>query len=186
MLGGDKLYANQAAQYGDLNVRWLHGAVAKNLKASYEVLLVPAKTTFKNYEDVTFDDPSKEYITESEQIFDGRLDEQGNVRMAIKLQTSDEPPGMLKAIFKGKVFEEGGDFSIDNTTVQYVPYSSFAGIKVPDGDKRGMLVTDKDHNVRVVSVDSKGLPVDRKLEVSLYKLQWRWWWDNSWESKISN
>ena len=180
---GDKLYANQAAQYGDLNVRWLHGAVAKNLKASYEVLLVPAKTTFKNYEDVTFDDPSKEYITESEQIFDGRLDDQGNVRMAIKLQTGDEPPGMLKAIFKGKVFEEGGDFSIDNTTVQYVPYSSFAGIKVPDGDKRGMLVTDKDHNVRVVSVDSRGLPVDRKLEVSLYKLQWRWWWDNSWESK---
>ena len=46
-----------------------------------------------------------------------------------------------------------------------------------------MLVTDKDHNVRVVSLDSKGNQVDRKLEVSLYKLQWRWWWDNSYESK---
>ncbi|NJN28110.1 MAG: hypothetical protein HC819_20135 [Cyclobacteriaceae bacterium] len=179
---GDKLYADQGTAYGNLNVRWLHGATAKNLKASYEVLLVPAKTSFKGYEDVAFDDPSKEYITESEQIFDGRLDEQGSVRIPIKLETGEEAPGMLKAIFKGKVFEEGGDFSIDNTSVPYVPYASFAGIKVPDGDKRGMLVTDKDHNVRVVSVDSKGNPTDRKLEVSLYKLQWRWWWDNSYES----
>ncbi|MCK5367622.1 MAG: hypothetical protein KAQ62_03690, partial [Cyclobacteriaceae bacterium] len=124
----DRLYAGQGAQYGNLNVRWLHGAIAKNLKASYEVLLVPTKTTFKKYEDVTFDDPSKEFISESEQIFEGRLNDQGFVRMPFKLQTGDEPPGMLKAIFKGKVFEEGGDFSIDNTSIPYVPYQSFAGV----------------------------------------------------------
>ena len=177
------MYADQGAQYGNLNVRWLHGAIAKNLKVSYEVLLVPTKTSFKNYEDVTFDDPSKEFISESQQIFEGRLDQNGFVRMSFKLQTGDEAPGMLKAIFKGKVFEEGGDFSIDNTSIPYVSYKSFAGIKIPEGDKRGMLVTDKDHNVRIVSLDSKGNPIDRKLEVSLYKLQWRWWWDNSYESK---
>ncbi len=179
----DRLYADQGTQYGNLNVRWLHGAIAKNLKASYEVLLVPTKTTFQKYEDVTFDDPSKEFISENEQIFEGRLNDQGFVRIPFKLQTGDEPPGMLKAIFKGKVFEEGGDFSIDNTSIPFIPYQSFAGIKAPEGDKRGMLVTDKDHNVRVVSLDAKGNPIDRKLEVSLYKLQWRWWWDNSWESK---
>lgn len=179
----DRLYADQGSQYGNLNVRWLHGAIARNLKASYEVLLVPTKTTFRKYEDVTFDDPSKEFFSESEEIFKGRLNEQGYIRMPFKLQTGNEPPGMLKAIFKGKVFEEGGDFSIDNTSIPFVPYKSFAGIKAPEGDKRGMLVTDKAHNVRVVSLDSKGNPVDRKLEVSLYKLQWRWWWDNSWESK---
>lgn len=179
----DRLYADQGSQYGNLNVRWLHGAVAKNLKASYEVLLAPTKTSFKNYEDVTFDDPSKQFNAESEQIFQGRVDEQGFARMSFKLRTGDSAPGMLNAIFKGKVFEEGGDFSVDNTSVPYVPYQSFAGVKTPEGDKRGMLVTDKDHNVRVVSLGSKGNPIDRKLEVSLYKLQWRWWWDNSYESK---
>ncbi len=180
---GDRLYADQGAQYGNLNVRWLHGAVAKNLKASYEVLLVPTKTTFKNYEDVTFDDPTKEFTSESEQIFEGRLNDQGFVRMPFKLKITNEAPGMMRAIFKGKVFEEGGDFSIDNTTVPYVPYKSFAGIKVPEGNRWGALPRDKSHKVRIVSVDAKGNPVDRKLEVSLYKMRWRWWWDNSWESR---
>ncbi len=181
----DKLYASGGYQHGKLEVRWLHGAIAKNLRARYELLLVPTKTTFRNYENVTFDDPSKEFISESKQIFEGRLDEKGFAIMPFKLETGSEPPGMLKAIFKGKVFEEGGDFSIDNTPISYVPYQSFAGVKAPEGDKRGMLVTDKSHKVRIVSLDATGNPIDRSLEVSLYKLQWRWWWDNSWES-ISN
>jgi hypothetical protein len=179
----DKLYEDRGTQYANLNVRWLHGAIARNLKASYEVLLVPTKTTFKNYEDVTFDDPSKEFITETEQIFEGRVNEEGVARLPFKLQTGDDPPGMVNAIFKGKVFEEGGDFSIDNTTVPYVPYNTFVGIKIPEGDKRGMLVTDKDHNIRVVSLDARGNPINRNLEVSVYKLRWRWWWDNSFEDK---
>lgn len=180
---GDRLYADQGAQYGNLNVRWLHGAIAKNLKASYEVVLVPTKSIFKNYEDVTFDDPTKEFISESEQIFEGRLNDEGFVKMAFKLQTTTEAPGMMKAIFKGKVFEEGGDFSIDNTSVPFVPYKSFAGIKVPEGNRWGALPRDKSHNIRIVSLDSKGVAIDRKVEVSIYKMQWRWWWDNSWESR---
>jgi len=179
----DRLYTDQGTQYGNLSVRWLHGAVAKNLKATYEVLLTPTKTIFKNYEDVTFDDPSKEFTAESEQIFDGRLNDQGFVRMPFKLKVTDEAPGMMKAIFKGKVFEEGGDFSIDNTTIPYVPYQSFAGIKVPEGNRWGALPRDKSHTIRVVSLDARGNPINRQLEVSLYKLQWRWWWDNSWESR---
>ncbi|MCG8306381.1 MAG: MG2 domain-containing protein [Cytophagales bacterium] len=179
----DKLYADQGTQYGNLKVRWLHGAVAKNLKASYEVLLVPTKTSFKGYEDVTFDDPSKEFRPENEPVFEGRLDEQGIARIPFRLQTTDEAPGMMKAVFKGKVFEEGGDFSIDNTAIQYVPYNSFAGIKVPEGNRWGALPRDKSHHVRIVSLDSRGNPVDRKLEVGLYRMQWRWWWDNSWENR---
>ncbi len=181
----EKLYAGDGSLYANLDVRWLHGAVAKNLNASYEVLLVPVKTVFKNYEDVSFDDPGKEFITENKPIFEGRLDENGKSRIPFKIEAGNEAPGMLKAVFKGKVFEEGGDFSIDNTSVTYVPYTSFVGVKAPQGDKRGMLVTDKDHKVRIVTLNDHGNPVDRKVEVSLYKLQWRWWWDNSYES-ISN
>lgn len=180
---GDKLYSDAGTQYANLNVRWLHGAVAKNLKVGYEVMLTPIKTSFKNYENLIFDDPSKEFITESEPVFEGRLDEEGKARLPFKLATGDDPPGMVRAIFKGKVFEEGGDFSIDNTNVTYVPYKTFVGVKAPQGDKRGMLLTDQDHPVRVVTLDAHGNPVSVKLEVSVYKLQWRWWWDNSWEDK---
>ncbi len=180
---GDKLYHDQGTQYANLNVRWLHGAVAKNMKASYEVLLVPMKTNFQSYENLIFDDPSKEFITETEPVFEGRLNDQGNARLPFKLDTGDDPPGMVRAIFKGKVFEEGGDFSIDNTSITYVPYNSFVGVKAPQGDKRGMLLTDQDYNVRIVSLDARGNPLSKRLEVSIHKLQWRWWWDNSYEDK---
>ena len=64
---------------------------------------------------------------------------------------------MLKAIFTGKVYEEGGDFSIDKLTLPYYPYASFVGVKLPPGDAaRGMLLTDKDHKVQVVTVDPEG------------------------------
>ena len=169
---------------GMLNVRWLHGAVARNLKATYEVLLVPTKTTFSGYENLSFDDPSKEFFQDAEVIYDGRLDNEGNAIIPVRLRTGSEPPGMVNAIFRGKVFEEGGDFSVDKTTISYVPYEAFVGLQTPEGDKRGMLVTDTDHNIRVVTLDAQGSPISRSsLNVELYKLRWRWWWDNSYESQ---
>ena len=60
---------------------------------------------------------------------------------------------------------------------------SFVGLKTPEGDKRGILLTDQDHSVRIATVDAEGNPISRKgLKVKLYKLNWKWWWDNSSES----
>ena len=43
-----------------------------------------------------------------------------------------------------------------------------------------MLITDKDHTAEIVTLNQKGEPVSRKkLKVSLYKLSWKWWWDQS-------
>ena len=178
----ERLFVDRTA-FADLNVRWLHGAIARNLKATYEVLMVPVKTVFTGYENLTFDDPSKEFSPEPKNVFDGRLNEDGYSRVGLTLRTGENPPGMMNAIFRGKVFEEGGDFSIDKTSVPFVPYESFVGILLPEGDKRGMLTTDEDHNARIVTVDGSGNPISRSnLQVELFKLRWRWWWDNSWEN----
>src|SRR5690606_12392434 len=55
------------------------------------------------------------------------------------------------------------------------------GIKLPKGDKsRNMLLTDTNHVVDIVTVDADGKPVSgRELEVKVYKVNWRWWWDRS-------
>ncbi|HWQ10806.1 MAG TPA: alpha-2-macroglobulin family protein, partial [Holophaga sp.] len=46
-----------------------------------------------------------------------------------------------------------------------------------------MLLTDKDQEVSIVTVDTAGRPVSRdKILVSLYKIEWKWWWDRSGES----
>jgi uncharacterized protein YfaS (alpha-2-macroglobulin family) len=54
-------------------------------------------------------------------------------------------------------------------------------VKLPKGDvARGMLLTDTDHDVKIVTVDKEGNPVSRTgVRVKLYKLNWKWWWDKS-------
>jgi len=182
----EKLTALDRNIVGTLEARWLHGAIAKNLKAEVELKLVPVKTTFDNYPSYQFDDPAKDFYSEPAEIFSGRLNEEGVAQANVSIDVEDNAPGALRAIFDTKVYEEGGDFSINQKTIPYLPYKAFAGMKIPEGDRRGILVTDKDQMVDIVSVDANGNPTsEANLQVELYKLDWRWWWDNSFQS-LSN
>lgn len=184
--GRDRISVLDKEIAGDLHVQWLHGAKAKNLKAAFEVQLAAAKTSFEGYNGFSFDDASKEYYGESQEVFEGRVDSEGYAKVLVSIDAGEKSPGVLKAIFKGKAFEEGGDFSIDQFSIPYYPYHSFVGIKAPEGDQNGLLLTDQDHKLRIATVDATGTAVDRKgLKVELYKLNWRWWWDNSYEDLSS-
>ena len=62
------------------------------------------------------------------------------------------------------------------------PYSSYVGVKVPEGDKTwGFLQSGQSHRFNIVEVDTKGkfLQGTSNVQIQLYKLQWRWWWDAS-------
>jgi alpha-2-macroglobulin len=41
-----------------------------------------------------------------------------------------------------------------------------------------MLFTDADNDIRVVTVDATGKPVRSDVEVTIYKLSYRWWWES--------
>lgn len=182
--GVDKLTAGANNISGRLKVDWLQGNPGKNLKAQFEVLLTKGETKFARYPDFVFDDPSRDFKSEAQPVFDGYTDENGNAQVNANLDVSDAAPGMLNAIFRGKVFEESGNFSIDRFSIPFYPYPSFTGIRLPQGDKaRGMLLTDTTHRVDVVTVDADGNGVSRDaVEMSIYKIQWKWWWDNADES----
>ncbi|HEY4799559.1 MAG TPA: alpha-2-macroglobulin family protein, partial [Bacteroidia bacterium] len=85
-----------------------------------------------------------------------------------------------RASFVCRVFEEGGNFSIDRFSLPYSPYKSYVGIKLPEGDRySGQLMTDTNNIVQIATVDENGKPISRdKLIVKVYKVKWRWWWDN--------
>ena len=61
-----------------------------------------------------------------------------------------------------------------------LPYKSYVGVDVPEGNLyRGTLVTDEDHTIDIATVDANGKPISRSnLDVKVYKIQWRWWWDS--------
>lgn len=175
--------------YADLSVRWMHGAIARNLKAEIEMSLYSTKTKFKDFHGFSFDDLGKDFYSESTMIFDNRVDNQGNARFPIKIGSNVTPPGMLRAAFSGKVFEEGGDFSIMSKSVLYSPYSSYVGISVPSVEETSsqpVLYTGKNNTIRLANVDENGQKMrGTNVTVELYKLQWRWWWDYG-DENISN
>ncbi|WP_106792875.1 alpha-2-macroglobulin [Aquimarina sp. Aq78] len=180
------LGANKNIQ-GNLEVLWLHGAIAKNLKTDINVRFNPGKTSFKTFPGYVFDDPTRKFGTEEQEVFQGRISGEGKASFSLKPKLENKAAGMLKASFITKVYENGGDFSTDVISKDFSPYSTYVGVNVPKGDKaRGMLLTDTKHNFEVVSVDDKGNPKSVKnLEVSIYKVDWRWWWDTS-EDNLSS
>lgn len=184
--GKERLSISDKNVSAQLSSQWLHGATASNLKATVDLTAMPTTTYFKQYPNFTFDDPTKEFYANRKEIFSGRLNEEGVAQVNIRTDVGENAPGALKAIFSTKVFEEGGDFSINTVSVPFYPYASFVGLKVPEGDKRNMLLTDKDHRIEIAAVDALGKPVNREdVKVALFKLNWKWWWDNSYED-LSN
>ncbi len=184
--GVDKIKAGNTNLTGDLQINWLHGAPGRNLKAQFEVVLTPGETKFARYPDYAFEDPSQKFTSEVQSVFDGYVDEEGKAQINATLQPATGAAGVLNAVFRGKAFEESGNFSVDRFSLPFYPYESFTGIRLPAGDKsRGMLLTDTTHTVDIVTIDADGQPVSRNnIEVSLYKLRWRWWWETQSQNSI--
>jgi alpha-2-macroglobulin len=177
--GKDKITQGQKDSIAKLQVKWLHGAVAKNLHALVNVSVNQSKTTFDKYRNYEFDSPIRNYYSESEVVFDGNLNEKGETKINTDLGIGQTAPGMLRATYVTKVFEEGGDFSIDRYSVSYSPFSTYVGLHAPElKGYDNTLETGNSYNFDVVTLNTNGKPVNaKKLQVKVYKLQWRWWYD---------
>ncbi|MFT3679020.1 MAG: MG2 domain-containing protein [Ferruginibacter sp.] len=180
--GKDPLLGTGGTTAGSLNAKWLFGAVAKNLKAKVDASLYAKQTSFAKFAGYVFDNPTSDYSTQTKTMYDGTLDETGNASLNPDFETDEAAPGMLTANLLVKVFEPGGAFSIDNVSMPYSPYESYAGLKLPEGEKPfNYLLAGKTHTAELADVDAKGNPVGgtRQLEVQFYRIQWRWWWDDN-------
>jgi uncharacterized protein YfaS (alpha-2-macroglobulin family) len=171
----------------NLAVKWLHGAPGKNLKAEFEYSVYSAGTSFKNYDGYVFEDVTREGYTQTTSAFEGQTDAEGKAIFSLNLKTAvPDPPGFMNVVFKGKVFEESGNFSVDRFSLPYSPYSTYVGFQYRDREKyTGMLYTNTDQHVDIVTLDADGKPVSSNLEVKLYSLERYWWWDN-YNSNLTN
>ncbi|SDB91503.1 alpha-2-macroglobulin [Williamwhitmania taraxaci] len=164
----------------NLNSRWLHGAIAGNLEANYDVTLSKARATFKGFDNFNFDDPGIEAPMEAFPVFDGRLDGNGNASVRTNLKISSTLPSALNANFRGKVFEPGGDFSVDFLTVPILPFDTYVGMRSPQPARGQWVEVDRDQTITLVTVNNSGNPVSvRGLEVEIYKMDWSWWWQDN-------
>jgi uncharacterized protein YfaS (alpha-2-macroglobulin family) len=183
-LGGDILRKDELPRGAEIFGQWLHGADASGLEADVRFRLEPRPTRFPRNADYTFDDPARSFASVVTDLFKGKLDESGRAQFDLELPVKSPAPGQLTVHFTTRVFEESGAFSTERLAVPFHPYSRYVGIKLPPGDKaRGMLLTDVDHVLEIATLDSHGEPVSAEsIDVRLYKIDWKWWWDRSGES----
>jgi uncharacterized protein YfaS (alpha-2-macroglobulin family) len=183
--GKESLSASDGNLTGDLQVNWLHGAPGQNLEAKVEVEVRQTNTKFDNFNNYEFDDPSRKMESEPVVIFDGTVNADGHANFPAKIyNNSNAAPGKLVANFRTRAFEKGGDFSTKNQTIGYSPYPAYVGVNIPENkynEKR--LDIDKDGTLRFVALDEDGNPLkNKKLDIGLYRISWRWWWDRGWDN----
>ncbi len=181
---GEKPVVESSPLKGAIDAQWLSGATANALRAAVEVRLSPTPTTFTRFADYAFDDPARGFSGAPILVYDEKLDAEGHAAFEKDLDLPRDVPGMLNATFVTRVFERGGAFSINRESRTVAAFDRYIGIKLPKGDAaRDMLLTDTQHTLQLASVDLEGKPVSvPRLQVTLYKVQWRWWWDQSGDS----
>jgi uncharacterized protein YfaS (alpha-2-macroglobulin family) len=177
-LDDDIIGADQSQITGELDVKWLHGAPARGLKTDVAVTFIQASTAFENFKKYVFDDPSKSFSSSEEKIFEGTLNDEGKTQFNAEIAAHQQAPGMLKAVFKTRAFEKGGDFSVNQQVMPYAPYTRFVGVKSPTLSKYGALQTDSTYKFDIVTVNKKGQPSpSSNITVEVYRINWSWWWE---------
>lgn len=183
----EKILTSQTRK-ATLSSRWLHGAPAPGLKADVELSLSAGSTQFDSYPDYQFDDPSREFYGSEQKIFEGNLNDNSEAEVPLEWEVDEEQaPGMLRASFKVRVFERGGEFSVDRVHKKLSPYESYVGVKVPEGKGwNGALYSDAPHVIPIAAVNEKGeLITRRNVKIEVYNISWRWWWQQSGDRNLS-
>jgi uncharacterized protein YfaS (alpha-2-macroglobulin family) len=182
----NELHSDESKNKGKIYANWLHGSPASELKTSVSVNFSNTETIFNGYEDFNFTDPAKIFNPVEKEIFSGPLNRDGVAYFSPQFFVTGSSPGKLKATFTSRCFEKGGDFSIDQLSLPFSPYKNYIGLKAPLGEKYGLLLTDTLQYFEIISLDESGKLIDIKdLEISIYKLDWKWWWHSSGENLVS-
>ncbi len=185
---GGEILTDAVKPKGAMEVKWLHGAIAENLKADVEMNLTKGTTVFKKYPGYVFDDPAKDFEGQEKMVFEGKLDANGKATVQPDIQLTTNAPGMLNANFKIRAFEKGGDFSVDRFSIPYSPYRGYVGLKIPEGEAwNGALYSNEPNLIPIVTVDEFGKAVNRKgVKIEVFDVYWRWWWERSSENDLAS
>ena len=166
-----------------IHSQWLTGATARNLSAKMELVLSRRNTQFKGYENYIFNNPAVNFSSSKTEVFDGKLNDNGDVTFNMNIPKAESAPGMLSANITCRVFEPGGDASIFSQSVPFSPYSSYVGINFNRKKNERYMMTDEDHIFDVVTLSPDGKPVSRTgIEYYIYRIGWSWWWERDGET----
>lgn len=165
---------------------WLHGAPASNLDIELMANYKNAPFQIEAFPNYSFLDETQNSASNSSLILSEKLDAEGKLTVYRKIEDANSFPSRVQMELTARVFEKSGEFSTMAFSTFYHPYSQYVGVNLPKGDKRDMLLTDKKHAISIVVVDQFGKPIpNSKVKYWVYKLKWRWWFEQGDENLSS-
>ena len=177
--GKKEIAAGEENMIANMQINWLHGAPARNVKVKVEATLTAMKTEFPKFKDFVFDNPMKSFKSDPSVFYEGNVDDNGTARISGNIPKAEQASGKMKVGFKIRAFEPSGDFSSDYMAMDYSPFKTYVGVSIPKnsyGEKR--LDINKNSPVEIALVDKNGTPLrNRSVNVNVYRVEWRWWWE---------
>lgn len=165
-----------------INSSWLTGPAASGLRANVTMTLSKGNGKFPGHEGFIFENPSSDFAKSEHVLLDTRLGKDGKARVTVAMPEAKNAPGMLAADILTTVEEPGGNTSFSGTSMAYSPFSSYVGVKLPTA-KDHYLETGAEYPIEFVDVDKDGKTLEgAKIEYSVFKLKWNWWWESRSES----
>jgi len=161
-----------------LHANWLTGATARSLKTDINMQMKVKSQPFEKFKNYTFRDETRSFYSSENVVYEGNLSPTGDAMPNISMGTFEQSPGMLEAVFVTRVFEPGGDMSIDRQSFNFAPFKYFVGILPPQAKNSPWLQTDQPISVGVASVDASGKGQNRTVTAEVYALDWSWWWSS--------
>lgn len=159
---------------------WLTGIKAPGLHAVVDLSLRASQTKFANYPLFCFDDATKTFKYETKTLIDKKTDENGSLTCPLQPGKISDAPGILNADFTVRIFEPGGDASIRQFTKKYSPYTKYAGLFIARTNENGEYIkVDDNSSIKLISVNPSGEATPDRLQLMIYKIEWRWWWESS-------
>jgi uncharacterized protein YfaS (alpha-2-macroglobulin family) len=164
-----------------VRAEWLHGAIARDMRATMTMTRSADKLVFKGYEDWNLNDLASRIGDEEVLVHDGRTGADGSLSFPLPVPAGEGVPALVKVNLITRVFEPGGDASMDRTVLSMAPYDHYAAVRVPPATGAwGSYFTDTTYVVDIASLDAEGSPVGgRRLDVQVLKLDHSWWWDGA-------
>ncbi|MFK7899773.1 MAG: MG2 domain-containing protein [Cyclobacteriaceae bacterium] len=172
----------KSTQQAALQVNWLHGAKAKALGTEVDVKITDKTTSFKGFSNFHFSDQSKDATHIEKQVFSGKTNGDGQVSFNTNIRANkNDVSGLLNVWLKTTVTENGGNTSVFSQIKTYSPFQSYVGVSIPEGSGwGGALLTDKEYQFPIATVDQYGKPVARKnVSIQVLKIDRSWWMEAS-------
>ena len=131
----EELLHADAYNYYQIESHWLHGAPARGLMTDMSVRFFPANTTFKGFEDYIFTDYTKEFTSYELEGDEERLNENGELNSKMYIRKIAGASGMVNAVFRTRVHEDGGGYSMGITSKKISSFTSYVGLLEPKSIK---------------------------------------------------